>query len=289
MNEEKGGHRTVQLELSQLHTDGGTQPRVAINDATVAEYAEALREGVKFPPVVAFHDSAKYWLADGFHRYHAHRQAGLDKIEVDVRRGTRRDAILYSVGANTDHGLGRTNDDKRKAVVTMLTNEAVAKDDDGKPWSDSAIARVCKVHHSTVAKYREEEIPSNGLTGDLASEKSPARAYTTRHGTKAVMDTANIRRANQSRNRLKFKPGISPDAFKPTAASGGHMLKTAIELPHDPRWAARALVTVMGHGFARALVTELTAYLDGPGPQLCANCGDPNCGGECERDESDQT
>ena len=277
----------MQLELSQLHTDGGTQPRVAINDATVTEYAEALREGVKFPPVVAFHDGAKYWLADGFHRYHAHGQAGLDKIEVDVRRGTRRDAILYSVGANTAHGLRRNNEDKRKAVMTMLTSEAVARNDDAEPWSDNEIARVCRVSQPFVTKMRS--ISQSNLTSNVLSENRPkSRAYTNKHGTKAVMNTAKIGRS--PRPPRSPKPSEDPPSALPSVVEHGRrMPKTALDLPHDPRWAARAVVNAMGREFARALATELTAYLDSPEPQLCSNCGDPNCSGECERDESDQT
>ncbi len=286
MSERKGEHRTMQLELSQLHTDGGTQPRVAINDDTVTEYAEALREGVKFPPVVAFRDSAKYWLADGFHRYHAHRRAGLDKIEVDIREGTLREAILYSVGANTEHGLRRTNADKRKAVTTMLTNDLVAKEDDGTPWSDRAIARRCGVHHDYVGKVRGSLSPND-------SEKRPQRrAYTTKHGTKAVMNTAKIgrfQRPPHSPKPANIPPGTPPSTPPPIIQHGRRMPKTALELPHDARWAARAVVNAMGREFARALATELTTYLDGPGAQLCTLCGDPNCVGDCERDESDQT
>ena len=49
MTKKKGEDRLMQLELSQLRIDGGTQPRAAINNQTVMEYAEALREGVKIP------------------------------------------------------------------------------------------------------------------------------------------------------------------------------------------------------------------------------------------------
>ena len=54
---------------------------------------------------------------------------GLAKISADVREGSRRDAILYAVGANASHGLKRTNRDKRNAVMVLL------KDPE---WSDRA-------------------------------------------------------------------------------------------------------------------------------------------------------
>jgi len=256
----------MQLELRQLHIEGGTQPREKINEEAVAEYAAALRAGDTFPPVVAFHDGVVYWLADGFHRYHAHRRAGLDTIEVDVKEGTLREAMLYSVGANTDHGLRRTNEDKRKAVLTMLTNEAVAKDDEGKPWSDREIARLCKVHWDTVGKYRaslsetdSEKKASNDAA--ISNETTGSRVYTTKHGTRATMNTANIGKP-KVKGRKKVG-GIAPGASKPVIGHSKIAPRAALELPYDPHYAAKALVSVFGEEFIRHLIVQLNACLKG--------------------------
>ncbi len=69
---------------------------------------------------------------------------------ADVRTGTKRDAILFSVGANATHGTRRTNEDKRRAVMTLFTNELVSKDDQGNPRSHRQIAAICAVHPSFV-------------------------------------------------------------------------------------------------------------------------------------------
>src|SRR5689334_21078608 len=97
--------RTV--DLADIRTDGDTQSRAALNESTIAEYAEALESGVNIPPVIVFHDGAAYWLADGFHRHAGAVRAGLSAIAAEVRRGTKRDALLFSVGANATHGLRR--------------------------------------------------------------------------------------------------------------------------------------------------------------------------------------
>src|SRR5215207_11626412 len=101
------------LALKTIRTDGGTQPRAALNQDRVGEYADDMARGDEFPPVTVFYDGADYWLADGFHRYHARATRHPD-IEAEVRQGTRRDAILFSVGANASHGMRRTNEDKRR-------------------------------------------------------------------------------------------------------------------------------------------------------------------------------
>src|SRR6476661_4358033 len=110
------------LPLDAISINGGTQSRVSLNEATVAEYAEFIRLGGDLPPVIVFEDGSSIWLADGFHRFHAHRAAGAMEIACDVRPGTKRDAILFSVGANASHGLRRTNEDKRRAVMTLLND-----------------------------------------------------------------------------------------------------------------------------------------------------------------------
>ena len=167
---------TVWLALEEIRRDGGTQPRATINHLTVTEYAADMREGASFPPVLLFFDGADYWLADGFHRLEAAFSIGLKEIAAEVRPGTRRDAILYSVGANTTHGLRRTNADKRQAVMTLLEDEKWSK------WTNSEIAKKCGVSHTFV----------NNLRSSLETVSSEPRTYTTKHGTIATMNTANI-------------------------------------------------------------------------------------------------
>jgi uncharacterized ParB-like nuclease family protein len=140
------------IAIEKIKTDGGTQARAALNEDVVAEYAEAIIAGANMPPVTVFHDGKAYWLADGFHRFHAHRKARAIEIAADVIAGTKRDAILYSVGANSDHGLRRSNADKRAAVQTLLA------DKEWKTWSDRQIAEACGVSVPFVGAIRRPEV-----------------------------------------------------------------------------------------------------------------------------------
>lgn len=161
------------IPLVALHLDGGTQSRVAIDEAVIAEYADILRAGQALPPVVAFFDGAEFWLVDGFHRYHAHALVDAFEIPGYIHIGTRRDAVLYSVGANAGHGLRRTNEDKRKAVKTLLA------DPEWVQWSDREIARQCAVHHETVASIRKAYLAESPDTTDSTA----ATRTVTRNGT----------------------------------------------------------------------------------------------------------
>lgn len=163
------------LSIAFIRTDGGTQPRASLDDETVSEYADAMRNGATFPPVDVFYDGKMYWLADGYHRIAAAQRLNRTQIAANVHQGTQRDAVLHSAGANAAHGLRRTNADKRRAVLRLL------QDDEWQKWSDREIARRCKVHHQMVGNLRSS-----------LDESSSERTYTTRHGTVATMNTANI-------------------------------------------------------------------------------------------------
>lgn len=157
------------LPIGDISIDGGTQARVEINAATVDEYAEALTEGEKLPPVIVFFDGAQNHLADGFHRYHGNRKIGATTIECDIRTGTLRDARLFAYGANRDHGLRRTVADKRRAVAGMLA--------DCPDWSDRAIAKHVGVSHPFVAAIRNPETKERQAEAREASAvKTAAKA-----------------------------------------------------------------------------------------------------------------
>jgi hypothetical protein len=136
------------MKLSQIKVDAGLQLRAKLNEQAIEDYAHVLREGGKMPPVVLFHDGTTYHLADGWHRYFAHKKAGLEIINADVREGTRRDAIYFALSANSKNGLHRTNEDKIKAVMTMLD------DVEWSEQSDREIAIACDVSHPFVARLR---------------------------------------------------------------------------------------------------------------------------------------
>ena len=136
------------MKLNQLTIDGGTQSRVKIIQEAVDEYAESLKNGARFPPVLVYYDGIKYYLTDGYHRYFAHQKAGIKDIEVTVVNGTLRDAILRSFSVNAENGRHRTNEDKRNAVQAMLN------DFEWQFWNTAEIAKACRVSVTLVESVR---------------------------------------------------------------------------------------------------------------------------------------
>lgn len=163
-------HMIETLALEKIRIDGGTQPREYLNELVLSDYAEAMAEGDKFPPLVIFYDGSHYWLADGFHRFFATKQLGHETIAAEVHPGTRRDALFYAVGANAVHGLRRTNAYKRRSAMTLL------QDEEWQRWSNREIARQCGVTHSFVSKLRKELVTASQEEDGLANDHSAASA-----------------------------------------------------------------------------------------------------------------
>jgi FtsZ-binding cell division protein ZapB len=189
------------LGIDVIRIDGGTQSREKIDETIVSEYADLIEDGVVFPAVRVYFDGVSHYLADGFHRYHAHRKAGKGAIEADVENGMLRDAILYSLGANHQHGLRRTNADKRKAVQAMLD------DFEWETWSNAEIARCCHVSERLVANMRGSDAPE-------------IRKFKMADGTIAEKRAANF----------KKKPAPEPVAEEPIEDIGNEHDEMVAEL-----------------------------------------------------------
>lgn len=153
------------MKLNQLTLDGGTQSRVKIIQEAVDEYAEALKNGSRFPPVLVYYDGIKYYLTDGYHRFFAHQKAGMRDIDVTIVNGTLRDAILRSKSVNAENGRHRTNEDKRNAVQGMLD------DFEWQFWNNAEIAKACRVSVTLVEAVR------NGVKPDVVKVKRNGKTF----------------------------------------------------------------------------------------------------------------
>ena len=117
------------LSITEIRIDGGTQMREKLCHDTAERYAEHMRDGDEFPPVTVFFDGSDYWLADGFHRCEAAKQAGVEMVPGDVRQGSRLDAIKYACRANDSNGLSRTKGDLAKSYANAVQFELVEATD----------------------------------------------------------------------------------------------------------------------------------------------------------------
>lgn len=144
-----------QINLSEIDIDRSVQVRAKLNEETVVEYTEHITaKRPPMPPVVVFGPDSrgKYFLSEGWHRVAAHRKAGRTAIQATIRDGGWKEALEHALGSNAQHGLRRSNADKRRAVELALKHWPT--------WSQSMIADKCGVHVNTVATIKPQ-VPQN--------------------------------------------------------------------------------------------------------------------------------
>ena len=181
----------MKIKLDDIITTAGTQMRVQLNIDAVEEYMQT----EDLPPVTVFDDDGKLYLADGFHRFEARLRNNEEYIQCKVEKGTLREAILFAVSANAEHGVRRTNADKRRSVETLL------KDDEWGTWSGREIARICRVDEKMVRRLRDT------LTADKPQLED--RKYKTKHGTTTMMKTGNIGKTQPDKPKKKITGGTA--------------------------------------------------------------------------------
>lgn len=198
------------LSLDLISEDRGLQARVKLNEDHVENnLMPAVQKGLKRAnePAVVFHERVKvppekeggkekeedrYWLADGFQWLEAHRRLGKRKMTVQVREGTRLDALKYAVGANALHGASRTTADKERAVTLCLEDENL------RGMSTKYLAKLCQVSEGLTKKVREEwekehKVTSGTRTGadKRVRKKNITRPNAVeRAAQKAIVETA---------------------------------------------------------------------------------------------------
>jgi hypothetical protein len=248
------------LAIDKIRMDGGTQPRAKLSDAVVDDYAQAMLDGVEFPPVDVYYDGTDYWLADGFHRIRAAQKADLAELGAEIHQGTVADAQWHSFAANKAHGLPRSNEDKEKTIRAALRHPKAVG------LSNSEVARHLGVSDKTVGKYRCEMESSSEIP------KMDQRTVT-RGDSTYQQNTANIGGSQRVRPPTLPPPpaqqpqrpgGNSPRPMTATHGPGSPVPMLSISLPlNNPQMGAASMFERFNRDYLRLLVRELNNLLSG--------------------------
>ena len=136
------------LFINNLTLDTRFQARSRMDLQVIKDYEAVISEGRDMPPIKVVRIKDVLYVVDGFHRVHAYRNQGRDRIEADVIDGNDRLALELAVSANHAHGLRRSNQDKTKAVEMVLDDLELMCE------SDRFIAKLCGVSPPFVGDIR---------------------------------------------------------------------------------------------------------------------------------------
>jgi hypothetical protein len=188
----------IDVDVREVVVSPEFQMRVKLDSATVAEYSECIKASkskwVFSTPCTVWRVGGRLILTDGFHRHAAVLLAGKAYLRCRVFDGTRTDALKAALGANIEHGLRRSNADKRRAVTVAIQDETLQK------WSDNKLAELCGVSQPFVGQIRAE----------LITVISSARESSI--GADGKNRPANAEKAKEQREAIKVAIEKSPDA-----------------------------------------------------------------------------
>lgn len=183
------------MACDMIEATTATQVRTALHKDVIEMYQKDIENGQEMPAIDVYAEkgSSRHILADGFHRLIATINAGHDEIKVDVYEGGMHEALLHALGANTLHGLRRSNSDKIHAVQMALKDPAISQ------LTQQEIADVCRVSVKTV--YRVEQKQNLGREPEKGKAKKPTKPTADDHRptkpepTQAEIELAEVRAA----------------------------------------------------------------------------------------------
>jgi hypothetical protein len=155
------------VPLSAIQMDRGIQCRVGIDMETVGDYVERINAGERAPAIDLFGTDGCYWIGDGWHRIMAAQQVKASSIDAEIHEGGRQDALKHALRANTQHGLRRTNADKRRCVEIALI--------EFNTLSSATIAKMCGVDDVFVGKLRDVLIVRTSKVTGADGKQYPAK------------------------------------------------------------------------------------------------------------------
>lgn len=120
-----------------------------------------------------------------------------------------------------------------------------------------------------VQSHGSEKLQQAVMTGEASVSAAAEVATLPKDQQDKVVDAgkkeivAAAKKVRHARARRSGRGQISPDALTPVRKAVPLPAKTALDLPHDPVWAAKTLISVFDREFLVGLVSEITLFLHG--------------------------
>ena len=247
---------SITVPLASITLDPVAWPRETFDEERVELFAEMIRDASAqatgtgsgwvnpLPPLVVVADGrGGYVLADGWHRYEAHRRlgAGFDLVSVAVHPSAGVDlgahAYELSLVYATVSAKPLTTAEKRAAIKRLLAERP--------ELSDRAIARLVGVSHRTVGAHRA------GL-GNLSTEQNHRNEHGD-PGPEATGGAGELYRWEVAARRLAYD--VTELLGSCRKLFGGADFKTAGRELH------KALADLYGDAAALTVLDELSAVL----------------------------
>lgn len=221
----------TKIKIASLTVDR-LQVRGTTVEEVVEDYADAMKRGEKFPPVIVYTDGVKNYLADGFHRVMAASQAGKTSIEADVKEGTFAEAKRFAASANAKNGLRMTNAMKRNCLLSVMDDRAILWGEGVFP-SAEILAETCGCGTTMAQEFLTEWYRTNLPTAGRLNTPPPVRKVIGKDGKTRTLPPVPVRPSTPSKPPVKpsTKPGYQIANDGKVHAIGVTLDRFGVEIP----------------------------------------------------------
>ncbi|KKN24346.1 hypothetical protein LCGC14_0895730 [marine sediment metagenome] len=205
--------QNVRIDLIEL--EAGTQQR-KIDPNLTEQYEKLMADGVEFPPLEIVRDGDVYILYDGFHRLKAILNIGKAKsVRAFVEKGTQRDAIWRSYGANNKHGCPRPKGTIKKIVTAILSDPSWAKKSlktiaDHVGTTRDNVNHIQKAMREATKEYEQQKASSQAVKGEKVIDSPPPPVK--RASTVEATSSRGKKYEQKSQAKEHKKPEIPTDS-----------------------------------------------------------------------------
>lgn len=119
---------TIPLKNVDRAESKRNQARIAepVNDDQVLLYAESMKAGANFPPIVVYKSGSTYIVMDGNHRVGAADIADIETLPAYVvKNPSPAEVMSYTFAANTKHGLPTSLADRIRQAIGLVDRHGV--------------------------------------------------------------------------------------------------------------------------------------------------------------------
>jgi len=127
--------------------------------AHVHAYAEEMKAGAKFPPIMVGEYEGRLIVVDGYHRVGACKELGVEFINGSIKKyGSIQEIVEDSVKANNHHGIRYTPQDKAH-IARLLEEYGLQRE---------AISELVKVPADRLERFTIRNLKDRTLKAPLA-------------------------------------------------------------------------------------------------------------------------
>jgi 23S rRNA maturation-related 3'-5' exoribonuclease YhaM len=158
--------RAKLFKIKDLVFDEEIYPRMEVNWITAYSYAQAMRTGSIFPPIVVGIFDGKQYVVDGFHRAEAKKMNKEEYIEGEIKKfNSKKEMFIEAVRLNAKHGRPLSSQEKVR-IIDILKKYGVQREE---------ISALITIPMDKLEKFEIRTV-RNALTGETSYLKKPFEA-----------------------------------------------------------------------------------------------------------------